>query len=577
MALRILDQVCSQKTDLSASVCIIGAGIAGLIAATRLARNKQLHIVVVESGLKRLDTSLSALNEVDNAGDKYRGALLGRSRGLGGTSLTWSGKLLPLSPHDTLPRPYLDLAGWPFDSAELEPYRQEIEALMGVDSEPYDGDIAQQQLDPEALLPRDDIDFCLRWPKRPSRKNHNLAYVFRKEIERLENLEIWLGATASHFDFHLDCTKITALSCINHAGKTLRVMANQYLIAAGTLETTRLLLLADRQSNGSISRDCDALGRYFNDHLGVDAAIIRPRDNTLTNRILNDRVRLNSQRHLHFELRPEVQRKHGIGSAYFELGFDLPDSSALVKAKQVVQRLKRGQVAVSYQDIRAILQDSPSLFWAAQWRWMRKHYYWPSNANVYLTIRIEQLPQWHNRISLSDQKDALQLPKLKLEWKKTDADENLFRVMIEKIDRYWKAHLSDVCDLEWKPEVLNSEVGLVNLALDLAHPAGSTRMGTSPSDSVVDPHLRVHRIENLSVASASVFPSSGSANPTLTIMHLAMRAADAIARQRPATIPVWSEQQISGKPRLSSIPVPLSSLNGDELRLARRLTEDDPA
>jgi choline dehydrogenase-like flavoprotein len=40
--------------------------------------------------------------------------------------------------------------------------------------------------------------------------------------------------------------------------------------------------------------------------------------------------------------------------------------------------------------------------------------------------------------------------------------------------------------------------------------------------------LRVHRIANLSVASASVFPSSGSANPTFTIMHLAMRAADAL-------------------------------------------------
>jgi choline dehydrogenase-like flavoprotein len=552
MALRILDQVCSQETDLSASVCIVGAGIAGLIAATRLARNKQLRIVVVESGLKKLDPSLSALNEVENAADKYHADL--RARGLGGTSLIWSGKLLPLSPHDTLPRPYLNLGGWPFDSAELEPYRQEIEALMGVDSEPYDGHIAQEQLDPQALLPRDDIDFCVRWPKRPSRKNHNLAYILRKEIEGLENLEIWLGATASHFDFDLDSTKITALSCINHARKKLRVMASQYLIAAGTLETTRLLLLADRQSNGSISRGCDAIGRYFNDHLGVNAAIIRPRDNTLTNQILNDRIRLNSQRHLHFELRPEVQRKHGIGSGYFELGSDLPDSSALTKAKQVVQRLKRGQVAVGYQDIQAILQDSPSLFWAAQWRWMRKHYYWPSNANIYVVIRIEQLPQWHNRISLSDQTDALQLPKLKVEWTKTDADEHLFRVMIEKIDRYWKAHLSDVCDLEWKPEVLNSEFGVVNLALDLAHPAGSTRMGITASDSVLDRYLRVHRIENLSVASASVFPSSGSANPTLTIMQLAMRAADAIARQRPSTIPVWRERRVSkaGRSRQSS-------------------------
>ena len=528
MALRILDQVSSQKTELSASVCIVGAGVAGLIAATRLARNKKLRIVVVESGLKTIDPSISALNEVDSAGDNYNGSLLGRSRGLGGTSLVWSGRLLPLASHDMLPRPYLDLAGWPFDSAELDQYRQEIEAFMGVDREPYDGDVAEQ-LDPRAFLPRNDIDFCLRWPKRPSTKNHNLAYVFREKIGSLENLEIWLGATASHFDSC--CGKISAITCTNLAGKTLRVKANEFLIAAGTLETTRLLLLADRQSNGCISRDCDALGRYFNDHLGMNAAAIRPRDNALTNRILNDRTCLKSLRHLHFELRPEVQKKHGIGSAYFEIGRnELPDSSALAKTKQVVQRLKRGQMAVSYQDIRAILQDSPSLFWAAQWRWMRKQYYWPTNADLHIFIRIEQLPQWHNRICLSDQKDALHLPKLRLEWKKTDADEKLFRVTIEKIDRYWKAHLANVCALEWKPEVLDSEAGMVNLTMDLAHPAGSTRMGTTPSNSVVDANLRVHRIENLSIASASVFPSSGSANPTLTIMHLAMRAADAVAK-----------------------------------------------
>ncbi len=530
MALRVLDQISSDKIDLSASVCIVGAGFAGLIAATRLARDKRLRIIVVESGLQTIDPSVATLNEVDNAGAKYDGALLGRSRALGGTSLMWSGKLLPLAPSDTLPRPYLDLEGWPLDSADLEPHRQEIEALMEIGSEPYEGDIAED-LEPQGFLPRDDIDFCLRWPKRPTRKNHNLAYVLRKEIESLENLEIWLGATAAQFDFDLDSKRITALSCINHAGKTLRVVANEYLLAAGTLETTRLLLLADRQSNGCISHDCDALGRYFNDHLGVNAAAMRPRDHALTNRILNDRIRPHSVRHLHFELRPEVQKEHGVGSAYFEIGAEYPNSSALMKAKEVVQRLKRGQRNIGYQDIQAILEDAPSLLRATQWKWLRKHYYWPPNVGLHVFIRIEQLPQWHNRICLSDQKDALQLPKLRLEWHRTDADERLFRVMVEKIDRYWKANLSPVCDLQWRPEILNSEVGMAGMAMDLAHPAGTTRMGTSPFNSVVDPDLRVHRIPNLSVASASVFPTSGSANPTLTVMHLAMRAADAVAKQ----------------------------------------------
>jgi choline dehydrogenase-like flavoprotein len=530
MALRALDQTSSQTTELSASVCIVGGGIAGLIAAARLARDKQRRIIVVESGLKNGDPALAALNEIDNPANNYAGALAGRSRGLGGTSLLWGGKLLPLSSHDTLPRPYLGLDGWPFDVAELAPYCQEIESLMRVDGDPHDGEITEQ-LDPEGFLPRDDVDFCLRWPKRPTRKNHNLAYIFRTEIEQLDNLEIWVGATASSFDFDLSA-RIKALTAINHAGKILRVLANEYLIAAGTLESTRLLLIADQQSNHTISRDCNALGRYFNDHLGFNAATLRPRNRTLTNRVLSDRYTFSTQRHLHFELRPEAQEKSGIGSAYFDVGAELLDQSALTKAKHLVEELKRGKLDFMFVDLKAILQDSPSLFWTAQWQWIRKQKYWPPNAVLQIKVWVEQLPQWQNRICLSDHKDALRLPRLNLEWKKTAAEEKSFRTMVAKIRRYWDRHLARICELEWEPEALNPELRMVDSAGDLFHPAGSTRMGTNPSDSVVDSHLRVHRVPNLSVASASVFPTSGSANPTLTIMCLAMRAADAHAKHR---------------------------------------------
>jgi choline dehydrogenase-like flavoprotein len=51
-------------------------------------------------------------------------------------------------------------------------------------------------------------------------------------------------------------------------------------------------------------------------------------------------------------------------------------------------------------------------------------------------------------------------------------------------------------------------------------------MGTDPSASVVDPRLRTHDVDNLTVASSSVFPSSGAMNPTLTIGALALKAAD---------------------------------------------------
>jgi choline dehydrogenase-like flavoprotein len=61
---------------------------------------------------------------------------------------------------------------------------------------------------------------------------------------------------------------------------------------------------------------------------------------------------------------------------------------------------------------------------------------------------------------------------------------------------------------------------------------GATRMSPDPSRGVVDADARVHGIENLYVAGTSVFPVSGHANPTLTLVALAFRLADHLAGHR---------------------------------------------
>ena len=64
------------------------------------------------------------------------------------------------------------------------------------------------------------------------------------------------------------------------------------------------------------------------------------------------------------------------------------------------------------------------------------------------------------------------------------------------------------------------------------HILGTTTMGTSASRSVVDGNCRVHGYANLYIAGSSVFPSGGYANPTLTIVALALRLAERIAASR---------------------------------------------
>jgi choline dehydrogenase-like flavoprotein len=59
----------------------------------------------------------------------------------------------------------------------------------------------------------------------------------------------------------------------------------------------------------------------------------------------------------------------------------------------------------------------------------------------------------------------------------------------------------------------------------LAHACGTCRLGNDPADSVVDRDCRVHALENLFVVDASVFPSSGGTNPSLTVAANAIRVA----------------------------------------------------
>jgi len=59
-----------------------------------------------------------------------------------------------------------------------------------------------------------------------------------------------------------------------------------------------------------------------------------------------------------------------------------------------------------------------------------------------------------------------------------------------------------------------------------AHNIGGTRMHEDPSRGVVDANCKVHGIDNLFVASSSVFPTGSHANPTLTIVALSVRLGD---------------------------------------------------
>ncbi|MBI4277305.1 MAG: hypothetical protein HY660_02515 [Armatimonadetes bacterium] len=125
---------------------------------------------------------------------------------------------------------------------------------------------------------------------------------------------------------------------------------------------------------------------------------------------------------------------------------------------------------------------------------------------------------------LADTKDAFGVPFARLDWRVTDLERRTMEAFVRAVDaEFARLNLAGVQRDEW---LTNSGSEWTRRLSDTFHHIGTTRMASSPKAGVVDADCRVHGVANLFVAGSSVFPTSGYANPTLTILALAIRLAD---------------------------------------------------
>jgi choline dehydrogenase-like flavoprotein len=136
----------------------------------------------------------------------------------------------------------------------------------------------------------------------------------------------------------------------------------------------------------------------------------------------------------------------------------------------------------------------------------------------------EQVPNPHSRVTLAPQRDCLGQNRVRLNWQ------------LSAIDILSVIRTQHIIDSELR------RAGLGRLYTQLRdetlppnlhggyHHMGTTRMHADPKKGVVDANCRVHGLSNLFIAGPSVFPTGGYANPTLTIVALAVRLADHIKK-----------------------------------------------
>lgn len=523
------------EADLRGDVAVVGAGAAGITLALELARLGR-EVLLIEGGDRLPDPEVQALHDIECVGRPMRPNYLPRIRQLGGTCNLWAGRAMRLLPEDLRPRPAVPDGGWPIEPAELETLYPEAERILGLPGPgAFDAIVWLDRASPaeRALLETGRlVPTVSLWAIRPRR----FAKDFARELEASPRIRVLLGAQAIGLAETAGGRRVAGVRLRTLAGRDLVAPARDVVLACGGLENARLLLLStDRRPEG-LGNQSGLVGRFFMDHPravwgrvelapGARLAVLRGRP------IPGGKVQLGlaaapairtEQRLLHHYLTLESEQ-----SSYAREQYDV----AVQLAKRV---LRRGHVGRRF-DLRGVLAErTPDLLylltpkeilphWAYRWLWTvgerlpRR----PRVERLVLVHFCEQPLDPESRVTLSDRRDALGVPMLRLDWRiqpeVVRGMEALSRLLGEELARTGLGRLL--------PEKAEPRF------TDASHHMGTTRMGTDPRTSVVDPFGRVHGLDNLWIAGSSIFPSGGHANPTLTIVALALRQARRIAGQ----------------------------------------------
>jgi choline dehydrogenase-like flavoprotein len=237
-------------------------------------------------------------------------------------------------------------------------------------------------------------------------------------------------------------------------------------------------------------------------------------------------------------LSPETQRRQGLLNHFVTFehessGFVEARYQSFIQTMKVV--LRRGYSGSRWDFTRTHLAEIPNLIYLLSPRELMPHPLY----RLYVALRdviprrprprayvavyfCEQPPDPASRVSLSRDTDRLGVPKLALHWHLGRALEDGVLRLQELLAAELERARAGTLERSREPAVYT----------DASHHMGTTRMSANPGDGVVDTDCRLHGIANLYLAGSSVFPSGGHANPTLTIVALALRLADHLSASR---------------------------------------------
>jgi choline dehydrogenase-like flavoprotein len=524
-------------SELDADLCIIGTGPAGLTIARALAR-PDLRILLLESGGRRPDPAAQALGAGTTTDPTYVDPGLTRRRQAGGTAQDWNtavgsetgAKYLPLDPIDFEARAWVPGSGWPFGRAELDPYYTRAHGVCDLGPASYrPADWAGPARPPLALGGGRVVTAIYRYGLA-----RTFTDVHLNDVCRSANIVVCLRGTVIEVATGLDHRTVTHVRVRCLSGTGFRVRARLFVLAAGGIENARLLLASTGACARGLGNEHDLVGRYFMDHPRDYSCALVPADRALFDqagfydvhgtpggfvmgRLALSAECLRQERLLNVSatLRPRPPGHRSAGMRALRV----LRSTSLRRPLQALRRAGRLTIGVGdvvgYGYRRYVLgHEATDVDWSVLPDKPRRF------ETFELLLNLEQAPDPDNRVTLGTGRDALGQPRAHVIWRWRERDQRSLEQARRILAR----------DLEGAGVGRIVPIPGTTLDPNAHHHLGATRMHRDAHQGVVDENCRVHATSNLFVAGSSVFPTAGCANPTLTIVALALRLADHLGR-----------------------------------------------
>ena len=444
---------------------VIGAGPAGITLALELAEANRT-VLVFESG-----TATEERADMPNAVNygHFRDGWWDQHsiRLLGGTSRVWSGWCATLMDVD-FDNPAVGVR-WPITKSELAPYYPRAAAV--VDRAPSILDVETPVLPGFAYRP-----FSRGRPVRFGGK-------YREALSTSVRVDVALGTTVVGLDANASRSAVRALTCFRHAAGVTEQLdldaAQSVVIAGGGISNAQLFLQPRSDGAVPVGNESGQAGKYLMEH---------PHLYGVGEIVLDDEV-------------DQWSRPPDFGGVVHAL---VPDDQ---------QMRRHGLLGCSVDCVDKTTDHSMVDYLEGE--------YGRAFFRYRCSVRSEMAPSASNGVFLTGERNAAGLYRPAARCVIGAGDflnvETTLRLLSESLIVSGKGRLR-----------INNE-HLYRTPEGGGHIMGTTRMGTSQSNSVVDRDCRVHGYDNLFVAGSSVFPTGGYANPTLTILALSLRLADRLA------------------------------------------------